>query len=296
MNAHEVPTKPAVKLTILNSMAGADFVPALDQHLAWGIRHLDLKDGIFGKGIADLTPPDSARAAELIRQRGMQTYCLSTTLLHREVETGEAAFRADFAGLDRALATAAVLKAKVVRLLSAKTGKRGELADSIPYLQKSHPWLFDVYRAAAERIHAAGFVPMIENECGNNIFATPGEIVDFFAILNRPYVRLIWDIGNLWQVKTFPTLQVYQTLRPLIGSIHLKGGQAEISGGPLVYRAALQDTSWAVVDIVRQVVRDGVSPVICLNSPHGAAKPGGDYANLVARDIQFIRGQFPEFL
>jgi len=287
--------KPAVKLTILNSMAGPDFEPALDQHLAWGIRQLDLKDNIFGKGIADLTPQEAARVAELIRQRGMQTYCLSTTLLHCEVEAGEAPFRAYSAALDRALATAGVLKAKVVRLLSAKTRKRAELTDSIPYLQSQHPWIFDVYREAAERIHAAGFVPMIENECGNNIFATPGEIVDFFAILNRPYVRLIWDIGNMWQVKTYPTLQVYHTLRPYIGSVHLKGGQGEIPGGPLVYRSALADTSWPVVPIVRQVVADGVSPVICLNSPHGAAKPGYDYANLLDRDIQFMREQFPEF-
>lgn len=284
-----------VRLTVLNVMAGSDFEPSLDQHLAWGIRQLDLKEGIFGKGIADLMPSDAARAAEAIKRRGLETYCLSTNLLHSEVEAGEAAFRGHFAGLDRALAAGAVLKAKVVRLLSAGTRKRAELTDSIAYLKTRQPWIFDVYRQAVDRIHAAGFVPMIENECGGNIFSTPAEIVDFFAILNRPFVRLIWDIGNMWQVKTYPSLQAYNTLKPLIGSIHLKGGQSDRPGGPLVFRSGLQDTSWPVVEIVRRVVQDGVSPVICLNPPHGAPKPGYDYANLYDHDIKFMRQQFPEF-
>jgi hypothetical protein len=43
-----------IQLTILNSMAGKDFVQALDQHLAWGLQVLDLKDAIYGKAVDQL--------------------------------------------------------------------------------------------------------------------------------------------------------------------------------------------------------------------------------------------------
>ena len=43
------------EITILNSMAGNVFEVALDQHVSWDIKCLDLKDNIFGKSIIELT-------------------------------------------------------------------------------------------------------------------------------------------------------------------------------------------------------------------------------------------------
>ena len=34
--------------------------------------------------------------------------------------------------------------------------------------------------------------------------------------------------------------------------------------------------------------------VICLNPSHGEAKPGYDYADVVGRDVAFLRARFPE--
>jgi hypothetical protein len=57
----------------------------------------------------------------------------------------------------------------------------------------------------------------------------------------------------------------------------------------LTWRSSLEDASWPVADITRQVAEDGVSPVICLNPSHGAAKPEYDYSDIVARDIAYTR-------
>ena len=77
------------RLTILNSMAGADFPAALDRHVAWGLTDLDLKDHIFGKAVAGLTRDEAARAARFIADRGLTTHCLSTGFFFAEVERGE---------------------------------------------------------------------------------------------------------------------------------------------------------------------------------------------------------------
>jgi hypothetical protein len=84
-------------------------------------------------------------------------------------------------------------------------------------------------------------------------------------------------------------MEVYRTLRPLIGCVHLKGGRTEGNGRALVHASALEDASWAVADIMRAVVADGVSPIICLNPSHGKTPPGWKLADITQRDIAFLR-------
>jgi hypothetical protein len=90
---------------MLNGMASQDFAAALDRHVAWKLKCLDLKDGIFGKSIEALLPAEAKRAQALIGQRGLEVYCLSTSLVHLDVAEGEGRFRSALAGLDRVLET-----------------------------------------------------------------------------------------------------------------------------------------------------------------------------------------------
>ena len=281
-----------VSITMLNSMADRDFETALDRHVQWGLDHLDVKDSVFGKGVADLTDAEARRAAELIEARGLNVYCMSTQLFHRDVEVGEAAFRAaHLEPLERAIAVAEVLRPNLFRLLSARTTRREQVSDSVELLRDRHPWVIAYYREAVERLAAAGLRVTIENECHANILATPGEVTGFFAALDcGDAVNLTWDVQNMWQMGTVPTLEVYGELRPLLAYYHLKGGQAAAGSDVLHWKSSLEDASWPVREITRQVVADGVSPVICLNGSHGKRKPGYAYEDVLARDLAFCKG------
>lgn len=278
------------KLTILNSMAGQDFEQALENHQAWGLRVLDLKDSIFGKMLIDLTDEEAGRAAEMIKARDLETYCFSSVLFHPAVEQGESSFRENELGkVGRLIEIARILKPKVIRLLAPQTKKRAEITDGIEYLKQEHPWLIPMFQEAVDRIHAAGFHVTIENEV-NCILSKPGEVLDFFAELNRPgKVNFTWDVQNFWQSGTFPTVEVYKQLKPLIDYYHVKGGQHDDTSLDLCWRTALEDASWPVLEITRRVIADGISPVICLNPSHGKEKPEYDQTNLTKRNIDFLR-------
>ena len=284
------------KLTLLNNMAAAAFEDALDRHVAWGLEVLDLKAGIFGRGIVDLTDEEAERAADLIRARNLSVYCFSTELFSRDIELGEREFRENHLGkIDRTIEIAEYLRPKVIRLLSARTSRRAEIEDSIPYIRAEHPWLIPLYAEAVDRLHRAGYKATIENEVPQNIFSTPGEILDFFEALGRPgRVSFTWDVQNLWQMGTYPTVEVYDKLKGIIGYYHLKGGQHDSEGTDLCWKSSLEDASWPVVEITAHVVADGVSPVICLNSSHGKQKDGYDYSDITERDLDFIRSAIPE--
>ena len=280
----------APRITILNSMAGADFEAALDQHVAWAITDVDLKDQVLGKGVAELTRDDAKRAAELISERGLATHCLSTGHFFAEIERGESEFRRRFVdSLDGLIAVAEELRPTLVRLLAARTSARADHAHIGAYVAETQSWLIPLYREAVDWLQAAGLRVTVENEVGGCVLASPDEILWFFDALDRPDVCLTWDVQNLWQMGTYPTMDVYESLRDLIGYYHLKGGQSEPGSPEPKWRSSLEDASWPVADITRRVAEDGVSPVICLNPSHGAQKPGYDYADIVARDIVYAR-------
>ncbi len=278
------------RLTILNSMAGADFATALDKHVEWGLTDVDLKDRIFGKGVADLTVDEAREAAQLMQDRGLAVHCVSTGFFFANVELGEAEFRARFVEpLDELIRVCRQLRPRLVRLLAARTTRRGELSHVGEYLAGEQAWLIPLYREAIARLQGAGLGVTVENEVGGCILSTAEEVQWFFDALNAPEVCFTWDVQNLWQMGTTPTTAVYESLRDLIGYYHLKGGQSEPGSSDLKWRSSLADASWPVAEITRRVVADGVSPVICLNPSHGAAKPGYDHSDVVAVDLAYVR-------
>jgi len=283
------------KITILNSMAGREFEQALDQHVSWDVKLLDLKDAIFGKGIVELTEDEAKRAAGLIHERDLSVYCFSTGLFHGDIELGEKRFREDYPGkIDHVIQLAEILQPQIIRLLAAGTSKRGEIENSVKYIRLNHPWLIPLYAEAIDGLYSSGFKSTMENEVGNCIFSTPEEIIGFFEELDCPEkVCFTWDVQNLWQMGTYPAMDVYNKLKGLIGYYHLKGGQQDNDGIKLRWRSSLEDASWPVVEITQQVVMDGVSQVICLNPSHGKPKQGYDYTNITKRDLDFIRRAIP---
>lgn len=286
---------PASQWTMLNAMAGTELDAALDKHVELGLHWVDLKNSIYGKEAAALTTTDATKAQEAITKRGLETYCLSTNLFHADVELGESHFRKTFydkvAGIVK---VAKILKPKLVRLLAATTQYRAEYTDSNAYLASEHSWIYALYRETIGDLCTAGCKVVIENEINNCILANPGEIVEFFTRIDRGgKAGYTWDVQNLWQMGTVPTLEVYQQLKPYILYYHLKGGMT-VDGkpGPLKYASSLEDANWPLVEITEAVVLDGVSPVICLNPSHGEQKPGYDYSKIVERDLAYVRKKF----
>jgi len=279
------------KLTVLNTMAGQDFVQAMDRFVQWGLEVVDLKEHIFGKSVSNLTEEDAIAASRVLEARNLQVYSFSSELFYDDIEKGEAYFRTHHLEKVTALLQAAgILKPTMIRLLAAQYKHRDAYPNSMEYIHMQAPWLIPLYREAIDKIHEAGYQVTIENECHDCIFAYPHEIKSFFNELNREgKVHFTYDVQNLWQMGTYPSLQVMKELNPYIGFVHLKGGQSSSNGGALVWKSSLEDASWPVAELVNQVVRDRISPVLCLNPSHGQFKEGYAYDNVTERDLSYVR-------
>ena len=279
-------------LSILNGMAGPEPESAMDRHLAWGLRSLDLKDGWFGTGVEHWTTEQVHRVAAAAEQRQMPILSLSSCMGRGEVERGEAAYRADLEPLDRLLASARILKPARIRLVAPSLARRTEVRDAAEELAANQAWLFPLLREAVDRLQETGATVVFENESGGTIFGHPGEVLGFFSALQRPQTRMIWDVGNWWHFgcSRYPTVADAQALLPVVGVLHLKGGMSDQPGGPLRWAAQLAETTWDVTGIVRTILAGGHCPVVCLNHPHGATRPGVRHDYLA--DLDFLRTTF----
>jgi sugar phosphate isomerase/epimerase len=299
-----------VELTALNIMGAHDFDAAVDQFARWRLRWVDLWGEIYGRSVAELDTETTARAAGALERNGLRAYCLSTRVFNDYVERGEAFFRTEhLATLDRILECAAILKPRFVRLIAGKLADAGA-GPTMHRLTREHPWVAEVYREAAQRIVAAGYIPTLENEVHDCFLARPRDFVEFVDWVQPPdEFRITWDIQNAWEMGVFPTIEAYHTLRPLIGYVHTKGGRAaDDDPTRLQWSVGLDSASWPVVEIIQEVVDDGISPVICLNPSHGAWREDYDYgapgafhpdvpfarqdlSKVTARDLDFLRGR-----
>jgi sugar phosphate isomerase/epimerase len=185
-----------------------------------------------------------------------------------------------------------VLRPEVVRLLAPRLAP-GPAESALKRLDWEYPWFVAVYRDWIDRLGDAGCGVLIENEASGCVLATPADITLFFARLNHPSARFTWDVQNLWQRGTFPSLETYQRLSPYIGEIHLKGGRHDGSGETLTEASSLEEASWPVVEIVRAVLEDGLVSYLCLNPSHGARPPDWDTWEVAQRDVAFLRREIP---
>lgn len=289
---------------MLAEMMDRDLEAAVAQLGDLYITDLDLKNHVFDRAIDDLDDERRERLAALLERTGASAYCFSSTLGHRNIsELGERAFRQELtAGVANMVETAKSVRPDKVRLLSCWFDGRDGYADANDFLETEAAWVYDAYRDAIDQIEAAGLAATIENE-PYTIFSNPAETVGFFNRLERPGVSYTWDVQNMWQSGSFPSLEAYQTLRPVMDYFHLKGGRdSPEAPGQLTYRCPLEGASWPVGEIVGAVLADGASPVICLNPSHGKAAEGYELAHLAGwaemiraealRDIAFLRANF----
>jgi sugar phosphate isomerase/epimerase len=279
------------QLTILNSMASADFEESMRLHREWGLHWVDLRDAIYGRRVEELDLATATEAKRYIDYLGLEVHCLSTNVFVEEVARGESVFREHLQTLEKVMECCAVLRPRMVRLNAADFAQRSADVNSVRAIKDEYPWLVEVYQEGIDMVAAHGIVPTIENEAFDTSLSKPEEFVEFFQWLDRPdTAALTWDVQNQWSSGVFPSIEIYRQLKPFMRYYHVKGGQAEPGSTKLAWNVALEDASWPVLEITSAVVEDGVSPVICVNPPqHGAQKEGYTYDGIVTRDLDFLR-------
>ena len=268
----------AFKLLALNVMIGGNIDEALDQHQQRGFRYLDIKMDFRGSLIEDSNLDTVQQIAQAAAQHGLGTWCLSSCLGNCSISDDDAYLHKQYAGIERLISFIPVLNPHCVRLIMP----RGDAA--VIYDER----ILSAYRDWCQSLLATGVEVVIENEIGESIGRDPQLIVTFLENLGfGDKVRYIWDIANQWQEGRFPSVTDYQTLRPVIGMIHVKGGRwNNPQEKKYAWKSMLGDSDWPVTELCALAIENNIS-AICINPPHGATPKNWAYD--LNSDIAFLQ-------
>jgi sugar phosphate isomerase/epimerase len=292
------------RLSILAEILGKDLEKVSHELPEIGLSLLDLKRHVFGHAIEEMDDTARDKLAVLMDQSDIEIFSFSSTCGYQNVSTtSERDFRDHLTrGVDNMLETLSIVRPTMVRLLACSFDVREAWDESNAYLEQHAPWVYDAYDDAIERIAEAGVAVTIENE-PNTILSNPQETVGFFDRLRtRDRVGFTWDIQNMWQSGSYPTVEAYQVLRPVINYVHTKGGQGTYEGPELLtFRSPLETATWPVREILGEILEHDSNSVICINTSHGKVPAGAppleraDRGRMEAlRDIAFLRDTFGE--
>jgi sugar phosphate isomerase/epimerase len=292
------------RLSILAEILGKDLEKVAHELPEIGLSLLDLKRHVFGHAIEEMDDTARDKLAVLMDQSDIEIFSFSSTCGYQNVSTtSERDFRDHLTrGVDNMLETLSIVRPRMVRLLACSFDDREAWDESNAYLEQHAPWVYDAYDDAIERIAEAGVAVTIENE-PNTILSNPQETVGFFDRLRtRDRVGFTWDIQNMWQSGSYPTVEAYQVLRPVINYVHTKGGQgAHEDPELLTFRSPLETATWPVREILGEILEHDSNSVICINTSHGKVPAGAppleraDRGRMEAlRDIAFLRDTFGE--
>jgi hypothetical protein len=297
-----------VHLSVLAEMLDKDLPASLAIMREHRLPFVDLKQHVYGARIHELDNQVRHRLRDDLDRYGIRLSCLASTLGHRNVlATSEQDFRmAMEQGVTNLLDTAAIVRPRMIRLLACTAISASGEHYPVETMDRLAPWVIPAYQEAIRHIAAHGISVTIENE-PDSVLSSPDNVLAFFARLEgEDDTGFTWDIQNMWQSGTVPSLSVYEQLRSVINYVHLKGGRNAGENDPaLRYRCGLESASWPVIDLVGRVIDDGTSPVICLNTSHGEIPAGDPFIDLdpdiprsrieALHDAAYIRQHFKEF-
>ncbi len=265
------------KKLVLNVMIGGKIAEVLDQHQQLGLHDLDIKMDWSGSMIESSTAAIVADIAAGMQQRSLSTWCLSSCIGNCRGDSDDAYIAEQDRLLNQLITFAQTLKPRFIRLILPR-GDASTVNDQ-RIIEAYHRW--------CTQIIDAGYQVLIENEIGGSIGRDPALVKAFFENINaNDQIKYIWDIANQWQEGRYPSLADYDTLRDIIGLLHVKGGQWNNADDKVyAWKSHLDDSDWPVAELCRAALADGLE-AICINPPHGQAPDNWSYS--LEKDLTFL--------
>lgn len=177
--------------SIFTDELALDITEGLPIIKSWGLEHVDLRGGVFGKAVEDLTREQLGELCGLLHRHGMRVGCLETSLAKYHLPDADRQ-KAEVQKLEGIIRAADALDCRLVRSFfywQPPQELMGELAVRPDERQK----VLDTFAPLARRAQEAGLVLGFEN-CG----VTTDEVFAILDALGVPAWGLAWDVDNGW--------------------------------------------------------------------------------------------------
>lgn len=179
-------------LSVFSDELHLDAAKAIPVIASWGSRYVDFRGRVNGRGIEYQTDEELAALAALLKQNGLQTAVLQTSLCKVHLPDAERR-KAEEEKLEGIIRAAKALDCRLIRCFNywqpfeAEDAKPGDLIVKPDMMDK----VLNMFAPIARRAREAGLILAFEN-CGQ----TAEEAIAFAQALDVPEWGLAWDVQN----------------------------------------------------------------------------------------------------
>jgi sugar phosphate isomerase/epimerase len=259
-----------IDLSVMTDQLGLDFEDAVKQLAQWGVEWVDLRSGVYGKGIDDVTDADVERARAALNRQGLRVACLSSRLNSPWIDhdlSDEKDWEAELVSLYRLIELCKAFDADLLRVYAYRK-PNPDIALDRPSLEEYLGPLSRRLGEAAEVVAAEDIRLVLENETFS-LVGTCGELRQVLDAVNQRALLACWDVANGWACGEQPYPDGYEAIKDRIGYVHIKGAVAK-AGSPDVYcgvgLVGQDDLDYGTV--LGALARDGYEGKIALHPHH----------------------------
>jgi sugar phosphate isomerase/epimerase len=183
-----------IDISVMTDQLGLDFESAVKQLAEWDVEWADLRSGIYGKGIDDLTDAEAERARAVLDQHGLRVWCLSSRVNSPWKDHDlwdEKDWEAELVGLYRLIELCKAFDADLLRVYAYRK-PNPEIARDRPNLGEYLGPISHRLRKAAEVAAAEGRRLVLENETFS-LVGTCRELLQVLDGVSHEALLACWD-------------------------------------------------------------------------------------------------------
>jgi sugar phosphate isomerase/epimerase len=217
-----------IEISVMTDQLGLDFESAVKQLAEWDVGWVDLRSGIYDKGIDDVTDAEVEQAQAVLEESGLRVACLASRLASPWKEHDlwdEADWEAELRNLDRLISLAEAFQTDLLRVYAYRK-PNPKVAVDRPDLEEYLEPVSQRLRQAAEVAASHDLRLVLENET----FSLVGNCQEMRQVLDavgHEALLACWDVANGWACGEQPYPDGYDQIRDRIGYVHIKGAKSQ---------------------------------------------------------------------
>ncbi len=217
-----------MKISVITNGISSDYETCCKVMKDTGVSYAEIQN-VYNRPVECSTIEDAIRWKEISLRYGITPMCVTTHAFVgipvASIEVGDERYRQQFNLLRNGIAIAKVLGADMVRTMTfAKSivtfGAHGAdewLADG----NRAWPKFIELFRPLAKLAEDEGVTLLVET-CFNSMNTSAALTKRMIEEVGSNRVKLLWDMLNAIYYQEYPVLEVYESIKAILGHIHIK--------------------------------------------------------------------------
>ncbi len=284
------------KLGVITDGISREFEHALTVMNEFGLTQAELQF-LWDKEVGDLTDAQLDKTQGLVAAHGVEVSCISRHIFGGlalgELTASSSAYQEQLAALGRCIGTAEALDCSLVRIMAFRKemilfGSNG--AEQWNVATGAWEKLRELVSPAVQLAEDRGITLVVET--GNNAMITSAWLArKLIDEIGSDRLKLLWDPANSLYCTEAPYPDGYETLRGVLGHIHLKDVEVDIRRATVVCRQlGTGQMAPYLPQIAAALKADGYAGSISLESVY--RPPGGSFEDGFRASLPLLQEVF----